>query len=128
MNNTQSAGFLPTGTQLGFGGPISSSSNHGGYQPSAPTQDPTTGQYSGPLANQSFLGQPFAVWLGLLLVLFILKYYSEHPGSPLNPADIRISGYNVLGIGVAATVFIVICKVVFNKIYIPGVTELFNAA
>lgn len=89
--------------------------------------------YSGPGANISPLGEPFAVWLGMLLLLFLLKYLTEAPhikilGKDVNPAFIRVGGYNWLTIGVCAATFTVVTKVIFNRVHIPGVTEFVNAA
>jgi hypothetical protein len=91
---------------------------------SSPTQ---AAQYSGPLASTSFLGEPFAVWLGLVILLIALKFFSERPKSDLNPAFIRIGGYNFLAVGVTAAVFFALLKVIFNKVPVPGVTQFANA-
>ena len=65
----------------------------------------TAASYSGPFASQKFFGEPIAFWLGLILLLFGLKFLSERvPASGLNPADIKIGGYNFLAVGVCVRV------------------------
>lgn len=91
-----------------------------------PQAQPASG-YSGPLASSSFFGEPFAVWLGAILVLFLLKFLSESPKTSINPAKIEIGGYNFLAIGVTSAVFTILFKVLFNQIQVPGVTEFANA-
>jgi hypothetical protein len=107
-------------------------SNSTKYGPSASSTAASTagtaqGVYNGPLAGTSFLGEPFAWWLGLILILFLFKFLSEHSKLKYNPAKIEIGGYNFLAVGVTAAVFIALMKVLFTKFQIPGATEFFNA-
>jgi hypothetical protein len=80
-----------------------------------------------PTTNHTFAGEPFAVWIWLVVLLLILKFASEHKSSPLNPADIQIGGYNVLTIGIASSVFIVLLKVISTYVPLPGL-KTFSAA
>lgn len=88
--------------------------------PPAPA-DPAA--YDGPLAGVSVLGQPFVLYLGMIALLFLLKFLSEHDSSALDPADLHIGGYNVLAVGVTASVFIVGLKVLTAKYPIPGLSQ-----
>jgi hypothetical protein len=95
------------------------SANTNAINSSAPT--------AGSLQSQ-FLGEPVAVWLGMVALLIVLKWLSERKNdNRLNPADIRISGYNVLAVTVTAMVGFIAFKVIFNKFNVPGVTQFVNA-
>lgn len=83
--------------------------------------------YTGPYANRSFIGEPFAVWLGLILLLVGLRFFTQRSGVLGEVAHLRIGGYNFLAIGVSSAVFIALLKVVFNRFRVPGVTEFSNA-
>lgn len=91
-----------------------------------PAQAVTQNGYVGYLDNKTVLGQPFAIWLGMVLLLFFFKWFSEHDKTPFQPMEMAISGYNVIAVGVAATVFIVILKVIVNRYPIPGLLEFAN--
>lgn len=83
--------------------------------------------YTGPFAGASLLGQPFAVWLGMILVLVLLKVLSESPKTAINPAKVEIGGYNFISIGVSAAVFVMLLKILFNRFPVPGLTQFANA-
>lgn len=87
------------------------------------------GPYHGPFADKMVAGEPFAVWLGFIVLLIALKVFSERPSTlgGANPAYIRIGGYNILAVGLAAAVFVILMKAIFNKIRVPGLTEFANA-
>jgi hypothetical protein len=86
-----------------------------------------TGSYNGPLSSMQFGGEPFGYWLGLILILIVLKFFSESPKTSINPAKIEVGGYNWLTIGIISVTFISIFKVLVNKFPLPGLTELGNA-
>lgn len=121
---------------MGGVGSIRGSTIPGNSNPGAETSGASAaanaGTYSGPLAARSFVGEPFAVWLGMILILVLLKFLTEHPsakilGHNVNPAHIRIGGYNFLAIGVSASIFLVMFKVLVNRYKVPGLTEFGNA-
>lgn len=102
----------------------------GGSNPAIQTSDNSS--ETTPATPKQFFGEPFAVWLGFILLLVILKFLTEEPGykilgADVNPAHIRIGGYNWMIIGVSATTFIVIMKVIFNRFNVPGLTAYTNA-
>jgi hypothetical protein len=82
--------------------------------------------YTGPGAGISFLNQPFAFYLGIIALLFLLKYFSENPNTPINPAHVHIGGYNVLAVGTVSIFFIVTLKVFLNRYPIMGLTDVIN--
>ena len=89
----------------------------------------TDGSYTGPLASSSFAGEPAAVWVGMLALLFIIGWYGRHAdtlGGEI-PRDIRVGLYNWLAVGVMAATFFLIGKIVFVKFPVPGVTNFFKA-
>lgn len=95
----------------------------------ASVTDTGTGAYIGPGAARSFVGEPFAVWVGMLALLWLLGWFASKPDTlgGANPAFIKIGGYNFLAVGVTAAVFIVLLKVIANKTNFPGFVEFANA-
>lgn len=83
--------------------------------------------YNGPYADKSFFGEPFAVWLGMILLLVGLRFFASRSGAIGEAAHIRIGGYNFLAVGVTSAVFIALLKVIFNRVRVPGVTEFANS-
>lgn len=85
--------------------------------------------YTGPYAGSQIVGEPFAVWVGMLALLWLLAWFSSRPDSlgGANPAFIKIGGYNFLTIGVSSAVFIILLKVIANKTRFPGFFEFANA-
>lgn len=85
--------------------------------------------YTGPLSKYSALGQPFAVWLGMIALLAVLSWFSMQKSTlgGADPAHVRIGGYNFLTVGVIAAVFISLLKIVFNRFPVPGFTEFSNS-
>ena len=86
----------------------------------------TPGEYTGPFANQMVLGQPFTILLGMILLLAIFKFASEHDKLPFEPADMHIGPYNILAVGVTSVVFVTIFKVLSNRYPVPGLVQLAN--
>ncbi len=87
------------------------------------------GPYVGPYASRTILGEPFAVLLGMIGLLVLLGWFSTR-GDTLggaDPAHIRIGGYNLLAVGVTAVIFIVVLKVIANRLNLPGFKEFANA-
>jgi hypothetical protein len=97
----------------------------GGASPSGASTD-AVAAYSGPGGAISFLGQPFSFYLGMIALLFALKWFSEHPNTPIDPAHLHIGGYDLMAVGVSAVVFIVTMKLILNKYQVMGLTQLFN--
>jgi len=87
------------------------------------------GAYVGPYADKNLLGEPFAVWLGMIGLLVLLGWFSSRPSTlgGANPAYIKIGGYNVLAVGISAAVFILLLKVLANRFPTPGFTDFANA-
>lgn len=74
-----------------------------------------------------FGGEPAAVWIVLIVLLVALKIFSEHPGSKLNPAYIKVGGYNLMAIGLASATFFIAMKVIAFYVPVPGF-KTFSAA
>lgn len=106
----------------------------GGLQPNAGYGGSTSeintivnnGDYTGPLAGTSILGTPIAVFVGMVLLLALGKFLSEHDNLPFEPADLHIGPYNILAVGITAVVFITTLKVFANKYPVPGLLQLAN--
>ena len=87
------------------------------------------GPYSGPYADKTIIGEPFAVWIGMFALLAMLGWFSNH-GDTLggaNPGYIKVGGYNFLAVGVSSVLFIALLKILSNRFPFPGVTEFANA-
>jgi hypothetical protein len=97
--------------------------------PSSASSTPGQGSYVGPLSGNQYGGEPFAVWVGMLALLWLLAWFSSRPDSlgGANPAFIKVGGYNFLTIGVSSAVFIILLKVIANKTKFPGFLEFANA-
>lgn len=72
------------------------------------------------MGGGNVVGEPVAVWLWLIVLLFVLKFFSERKNSPLNPADIQIGGYNVIAIGLSAAVTFIVIKIAAAYAPLPG--------
>lgn len=107
--------------------PTMSAESRGAAAAQAAAAVPST--YTGPLADRSLLGEPMAVWLGMIGLLIALGWFSSRPSTlgGANPAYIKIGGYNFLAVGVSAAVFVVLLKVLANKFPTPGFTDFANA-
>src|SRR5579875_1189716 len=80
-----------------------------------PADDPASNNltYTGPLSSKSYLGEPFAVWLGLILFLVGLRFFTHRTGRLGEVAHMRIGGYNFLAVGVSAAIFFALVKIIF---------------
>lgn len=125
----QSGAWTPSSTQ-GINpvfGLLSAGTNYSGSNVSTQTSSGAmTGTGSGTLSSQ-FLGEPLGVWIGAIFLLLLLKFLSERPNSPFNPADIRINGYNVMAVGLSSAIFIIVMKVIFINIPVPGISQFVKA-
>ena len=86
-------------------------------------------------ASATGAGTPSALtWLiGAVVLLFVLKFASEHERSPLSPAHIHIGGYNVLAIFTIVIITVVGAKVLVNRPWFStgpqsGFASLVNAS
>lgn len=126
MNATQSVAnpYAPAGglgiTMSPFG-PVTPETPGGGT--SAPKSSPVA-SYNGPLAGVSWLGEPFIWYLGLILLLFILKFLSEHEKIPLNPEHLHIGGYDFMAVGVTSVLFIASFKLLMAKWPVAGLSNV----
>lgn len=66
--------------------------------------------------------------LGVFILLVVIKILSEHEKSKLNPSIMGIGVFNFVVIGIMAMLFMVVAKIIFNKYYVKGITELVVAA
>ena len=122
MNATQSVAnpYAPAGglgTTMSPFGPVTPSTE------STATSSPVA-SYSGPMAGISWLGEPFIWYLGLILLLFLLKFLSEHESIPLNPAHLHIGGYDFLAVGVCSVIFIATFKLIMSKWPVAGLSNV----
>jgi hypothetical protein len=116
---------------MNIGNPLSSLGNLNQKINSTSSQSPNTSpiaDYTGWGAGISFLGQPFAFYLGLIAFLFLLKWFGEHPNTPIDPRHIHIGGYDMMAVGVSAIVFIVGAKLLLNRYPVMGLTQVINYA
>jgi hypothetical protein len=82
------------------------------------------------IASTSLFGRPVTWWLVLLVVvlgvMFVARKYSGGEGGATFAA-IKPSFYNMFAITGNAVVGIVLLKLLFNKVQVPGLTPLINA-
>ena len=74
------------------------------------------------------LGQPVIMYVGLILVLFLLKLYGEHPDTVPELAHVHIGGYNVITITLVAILGIDAAKILMAKWPVPGLAQVVNMA
>ena len=75
---------------------------------------------------QTVLGQPLSILAGMIILLLIFKYAGEHESVDLDPRDLHIGAYNLIAVGLTASVFIVVSKALTTRYNIPGVSQFFN--
>lgn len=75
---------------------------------------------------QTVLGQPMSILVGMIILLIIFKYASEHEKVDLDPRDLHIGAYNIIAVGLASTIFIVVGKALTTRYSVPGLTQFFN--
>lgn len=70
-------------------------------------------------------GRPLNWWVMMLVLLVFLMWGSRKLGTNDGDfANIRLSAYNVLTIGLASIIGISFFKMVFTKVPVPGLTSL----
>lgn len=60
----------------------------------------------------------------VFVLLLIIKYASEHERSGFNPAFLGVGFYNLVTVTLMAVLGLSASKVILNKYYVPGLTEL----
>jgi hypothetical protein len=81
---------------------------------------------SGVIQNTSVIGTPLIIFVGMIVLLLIFKFISEHKDGDLlgdDVAHLHIGTYNFLAVGVNATIFLVALKVLTAKYQIPGLSQ-----
>ncbi|MEM3469829.1 MAG: hypothetical protein QXZ36_03685 [Thermoproteota archaeon] len=73
-------------------------------------------------------GQPMIVYFGLLIVLFLAKWVSEHPDTKIEPAHLHIGGYNVAMVTLIAILGIDAMKIIVDRFPVPGLYQVVNFA
>jgi len=66
-------------------------------------------------ATGANMPSPITWLIGAVLMLFALKFLSEHEKFPGNPAHIKIGGYNVLTIFIITVISVVGAKLIVNR-------------
>jgi len=64
---------------------------------------------------------------GVFVLLVILKIASEHERSGFNPGFMGVGFWNLAVVGIMATFWILIEKIILNKWHVTGLTEMVNA-
>jgi hypothetical protein len=65
--------------------------------------------------------------VGVIVLLVVLKYASQHERSEMQPALAGIGVWNFIVVGIMASLFIVVFKIGLNKYPITGLTQIANA-
>ena len=105
-------GYVPTGTPADAGviTPVVSADN----MPSA-----TASQH---VSNYT----PYI--LGIVALLVVMHFASEHESMGLEPAHTRISVYNFFSVGIMSMFFIFGAKVIMAKYPVPGIAQIVGAS
>jgi len=73
--------------------------------------------------------KPFLTWIILLALLIALMFTAQKFGSSDQQRDfanIKLSAFNILVIGLAAVLGGAAFRLLFTRFYVPGVSEVFN--
>lgn len=83
-----------------------------------------------PASSPTVLPQANYVYylLGIIVLLAVLKYASEHEKSDMDPRIAGIGMYNFVVIGIMAMLFNVSAKVIFAKYPVKGISQIVGAA
>jgi hypothetical protein len=76
----------------------------------------------------SVLGQPLTWLFGLIGLLIAYKLIEEHRGGQAAFTEIKIGLNNVVKIGIAAVIFLVIFKFLLTRYQVPGLSSIAAAA
>jgi len=104
---------------------------YGGFHPASPpvTEQPDVEESSHVVASPAAVGVQPSHWLIVVIgILVVLHFVGYSKNTRIDPAHISIGGYNAITITLISIVGITGFKVLFNRLYIPGFTELVNAA
>lgn len=66
--------------------------------------------------------------LGIVIILAILKYASEHEKAAMEPKIVGVGVYNWVVVGILAMLFMLVTKTILNKYPIKGLTDIVNAS
>lgn len=67
-------------------------------------------------------------FIAVVGILVVMHFVGMSKNTRIDPAHIEIGGYNVITITLIALIGVTGSKILFNKVYVPGLTELVNAA
>lgn len=70
---------------------------------------------------------PVTVLIGMIGLLGLLWIIGESSKTDIQPAHIKLGGYNLVAVTIASSVGILLLKLFLNKWPIPHVTDLVNA-
>lgn len=73
-------------------------------------------------------GHPVVWYLGLLGAVIVMVILAKKTGNASEFSNLRASAYNVSFIGLTAVLFIVLAKIAFTKVNIPGLSDIILAA
>lgn len=76
-------------------------------------------------ANEA--GSPLSWWVGLVLLLVLLRIAGESPAIPGVPQNIKVNAYNIATIGISAVIFIVIAKALTRRFPVVGLTPMIES-
>jgi len=70
---------------------------------------------------------PVTIMIGIIGLLLGMKFLGEAEKTGIEPAHIHIGAYNLITVTVTAMIGIVLSKVLFNYVQVPGLTDFVNA-
>lgn len=89
---------------------------------------PAAAASGGPSTTASTAPKVSTLWylLAAFVLIIAFKFAVEHEKSGMSFSFMGIGVYNFIAVGIMAFLFLVSFKVIFNKYYVPGLTELVN--
>lgn len=128
VDNTVSARNVYSTNRASTIGQRASAMSSAAYATGAYSQATGQGGAPGPAASGGVFSKPLT-WLAVVVaVVFALHWIARKTGKEGEFANVRLTAYNVLQVSLMAVVGIVFLKWIFNRVQVPGLTDLINAA
>lgn len=100
-----------------------------GTDPSMAILDPITTQPNSASTSVQMPSANYTMYIiGIVVLLIVMKFASEHEKSKMDPKIVGIGVWNFMSVGILATLFLVGMKVIMAKYPIPGIAQIIGAA
>ena len=119
---------LPHSGDFSPGQGLSTSSSTNENVLAALGQDEYVGNVIAPQANGTLAGHPVAAWLGVILLIIVLKFVAEKNGEAGAFSNVRVGFFNIAVITLSSLIGLTFLKWVFGVYKVPGISPIIEAA